>query len=79
MASTNIAELRANLSRVLERVAGGEAVEVCRRNVPIARIVPLERRSPNRTELGCGAGTVVIKGDLTEPAWSTDDWDMLKA
>ena len=78
MRSTNIADLRSNLSQLLADVERGEEVEVCKRNVPIARIVPSRVRRTNKTKLGCGAGTVVVMGDLTEPAIPADDWEMLE-
>lgn len=77
MTSTNIADLRRNLGAVIERVRAGEEIEIRKRNVPVARIVPLERRPTGRTELGCGRGSAVILGDLTEPAWTENDWSML--
>lgn len=77
MKSANIGELRANLSELLERATAGEEIEIRKRNVPIARIVPIAKPTPNRTRLGCGRGSVVIRADLTEPAWSAEDWEML--
>jgi prevent-host-death family protein len=73
----NIAELRANLSELHDRAQAGEEIEIRKRNVPIARIVPVARPEPNRTRLGCGRGSVTIRADLTEPVWSAEDWEML--
>lgn len=41
-----VRELRANLSRWLERVKEGEEIVVTERGKPIARIVPEEREHP---------------------------------
>lgn len=77
MTTTNVAELKSHLSRYLNLVAHGEAVEVCKRNIAIAKIVPVTTTPTNRTKLGCGAGTVTINCDLTEPALDSGEWEML--
>ena len=41
MTRANVAELKANLSRYLRMVRRGEAVVVCERNQPVARLVPV--------------------------------------
>lgn len=41
MRTVNIARLKNNLSRYLDRVRRGEEILVCDRKVPIAKIVPL--------------------------------------
>jgi prevent-host-death family protein len=78
MKSANIAELKAHFSEFLALVEKGEEVEIRRRNVAIARIVPQKIRRRNQTKLGCGVGTVQINCDLTEPAFDESDWEMLK-
>jgi prevent-host-death family protein len=69
MKSANIAEVRTHLSRFLALAEKGEEIEIRRRNVPVARIVPLKPRPRNQTKLGCGAGTGKINCDLTEPVF----------
>jgi prevent-host-death family protein len=76
MTTTNIADLKNNLSEILRRVEQGEEIAIARRNAPFATIKPLARRQRNRTQLGCLAGSVVVCGDLTEPAVANSDWDM---
>jgi prevent-host-death family protein len=47
--TVSIRELQQNLKRVMERVQGGQVVEVTRRRRPVARIVPVPQqglRSP---------------------------------
>lgn len=79
MRTANIADLRRQFSKFVQWVENGEEVEVCKRNVPVARIIPVRgRRESNKTVLGCGANTVEIRCDLTEPAMPASDWDMLK-
>ena len=77
MKSANIAELKNHLSDYLRLVENGETVEVAKRNVPFARIVPLPKTPTNRTQLGSLKGSVTVKGDLTAPAIPDGDWDML--
>ena len=44
--SINIADLKARLSEFVERAESGEEVFVCRRNLPVARLVPLVSSEP---------------------------------
>ena len=79
MKVANIAELKNNLSKFLSLVEKGEVVEICRRNIPFAHIVPLKnKRRKNYTQLGCGRGSVIIHTDLTEPMIPEESWEMLK-
>ncbi len=79
MKVANIAELKNNLSQILSFVEKGEKVQVCKRNIPIAYIVPLdEKKKENMTQLNCGKGSVVIKSDLTEPMIPETNWEMFK-
>jgi prevent-host-death family protein len=79
MKIANIAELKNRLSEFLSFVEKGEEIEVRKRNVPIARVVPVAGNRPNKTRLGSGAGTVKIHDDLTKPLIPNADWDMLKS
>jgi prevent-host-death family protein len=78
MKVANIAELKNRLSEFLALVEQGEEIEIRKRNVPIARVVPIARKRVNRTQIGCGAGTVEIHGDLTEPLIPLEVWEGLK-
>jgi prevent-host-death family protein len=77
MKITNIAELKNRISEYLAAVENGEEIEVRKRNVPIARIIPLEKAAANKTKLGCGRDSGRILGDITEPFVPEDDWEML--
>lgn len=77
MTTANIAEIKNNFSHYLNLVAQGEPVQVCKRNVAIAQIVPIATVKKNKTKLGCGKGSVKINGDLTESAMDSSDWSML--
>ncbi len=78
MKVANIAEFKSKISKYLSDVEKGEEVEVRKRNVPIARIVPVRKPSANMTKLGCGKGTGRINADPTKPFIPETDWDMLK-
>lgn len=78
MKSANIADIKNNLSRYIALVEQGEVVEICKRNVPVARVVPTSpSKRNNQTRLGCGRETGRIVGDVTEPALPAEAWDML--
>jgi prevent-host-death family protein len=79
MKTANIGDLKNNLSKFINLVEQGQVIEICKRNIPIALLVPHgSRKTPNRTQLGCGVGTVQVKGDLTEPLIPEDSWEMLR-
>lgn len=78
MKSANIADIKNNFSKFISLVENGEAVVICKRNVPIARIVPIgDEPRTNQTRLGLGAGTVDILDDLTDPMMPEKSWQML--
>jgi len=74
MGRANIADIKANLSRFIGRVEGGEVIDICRRNEPVARLSPIQPPQANRTVLGCGEGTVTIHDGLTQPV--LEGWEM---
>jgi len=79
MKIANVAELKDKLSEYLAFVEQGEEIEIRKRNVPIARVVPIKPKARNKTLLGCGIGTGVIHGDLTGPLVPESAWNMIKA
>ncbi len=79
MKVANIGEFKNNLSKFISFVEQGEVVQICKHNVPVAKLIPYgSEKAGNRTQLGCGEGTVDIKGDLTEPLIPEKNWDMLE-
>lgn len=48
MTNMNIAEAKAKLSALVDRVAAGEEIVLCKAGRPVARIVPLAERAPRR-------------------------------
>jgi prevent-host-death family protein len=78
MKVANIGEFKNNLSKFIGLVERGEVVEICRHNIPVAKLIPYgSEKTVNNTKLGCGEGTVKIRGDLTEPLIPEENWDML--
>lgn len=59
MLQINIAEAKANFSRLLARVEGGERVVLCRRNVPIAEIRALPQPLKEPRPVGLDRGMIV--------------------
>ena len=76
MTTTNIAEIKNHFSRYLKVVMNGETIVVCKRNLAVAKIIPVKAKVANKTKLGCGRESVVINTDLTEPAMEESLWSM---
>lgn len=66
MAMVNIHEAKTQLSRLLERVLGGEEIVIAKAGVPVARIVPIEPSTENRTP-GTDRGRLVMSDDFDAP------------
>lgn len=64
MQTINIHEAKTHLSRLLEKVAGGEEIIIAKAGKAIARLVPLDAL-PKKRQLG------LLKGKLNVP----DDFD----
>ena len=46
-------------------------------NAPLARVVPVPARRRNRTAIGSGRGSVIVKKSLVDPLIPLGDWEML--
>jgi antitoxin (DNA-binding transcriptional repressor) of toxin-antitoxin stability system len=46
MKTASVYEVQHNFSRVLSWVASGETVIIRRRNIPVAKLVPTEKKAP---------------------------------
>lgn len=68
MRSVNIAELKNQLSACLQRVRAGEELVVRDRNIPIARIVPLDGEDLEAEEV-----SLVASGKMTLPKKPFDE------
>jgi prevent-host-death family protein len=72
----NITELKNHINSYLSLVEAGEEIEVRKRNIPIAKVIPIAKKRKNKTMLGCSKGSVIVSGDLTEPMIHENDWEM---
>ena len=62
----NIHEAKTHLSKLLQRVAGGEEIIIARAGVPIARLVPVEpKRGPMPLDLY--RGVFEVPEDFDDP------------
>jgi antitoxin (DNA-binding transcriptional repressor) of toxin-antitoxin stability system len=67
MIRLNIHEAKTHLSQYLERLAKGERILLCRRNVPIAEIRPLPRERRTLRPLGLARGGFEVPPSFFEP------------
>lgn len=67
MIRLNIHEAKTHLSQYLDRLAGGETILLCKRNVPVAEIRPLppQRRAPR--PIGLAGGAFELPPSFFEP------------
>lgn len=66
MSSVNIHEAKTNLSRLVQRVEGGEEIVIARAGKPVAKLVPyLGEKKPR--EFGFMKGQVWISDDFNDP------------
>lgn len=79
MKTANVAELKNRLSDYLRLVEDGETVEVAKQKRALCPHRTALKIPGNGTQLGCLKGSVVFDGDLTTPAMSEEDWDMLES
>lgn len=62
--AVNIHEAKTHLSRLVERVEAGEEIVIARGGRPVARLVPLGRRTQARQ-----------LGGFRDKIWLAPDWD----
>ena len=75
----NVGVVKEKLSAYVAKAEKGGTTVICRRNRPVAEIVPVEREPmKNRTTPGSDRGSVAVDCDLVEPAMDSEDWGMLK-
>jgi prevent-host-death family protein len=63
----NIHQAKTHLSRLLQRVKGGEEITIAKAGTPIARLVPIESAGAKR-KLGIDRGLVWIADDFDAPS-----------
>jgi prevent-host-death family protein len=73
----NLAEARAKLSQLVDLAHSGEMVQLARRGVPVAQIIPI--RSKQRPLLGeFEPLKFEITPELLAPAISAEDWEAIQ-
>jgi prevent-host-death family protein len=77
METMAISRFKATCLAVLERVrTTGEPILVTRRGVPVAEVVPPSRARGPKRQLGLGAGSARIVGDIIGPVDDPMDWSV---
>jgi len=66
MTRVNIAEAKANLSRLVDAAVAGEEILIGRRNVPLVKLVVVET-AKKRPVFGKLKGQVEVGGDFDAP------------
>jgi prevent-host-death family protein len=67
MTHVNVHDAKTHLSRYLDRVAQGETIVLCRRNVPVAEIRPVAKLAAGSRPIGLAKGTFEIPDEFFEP------------
>ena len=67
MIKLNIHEAKTHLSRYLDRLANGETIILCKRNVPIAEIRPIAPKRRSQRPVGLAKDELRIPPDFFEP------------
>lgn len=67
MIRLNIHEVKTHLSRYLKKLARGETILLCKRNIPIAEIRPLPRRRKAKRPIGLAKGKFKVPPEFFEP------------
>jgi len=67
----NMHDAKTNLSRIIERVQRGEEIIIDRAGIPVAKVIPLVRRT-NRIAIGSLAGQVNLSSDWNSPSTNAE-------
>lgn len=67
MIKLNVHEAKTHLSRYLERLAQGESILLCKRNVPIAEIRPIPPERKAKRPVGLAKGKLKIPPEFFKP------------
>lgn len=69
----NVGQAKTDLSKLLVRVEAGEAVEIARDGVPVARLVPIE------VPASAGKRFLAARGSLAGRIWLAEDFEFTEA
>jgi prevent-host-death family protein len=67
MIKVNIHAAKTHLSKYLAKVAAGETVILCNRNVPVAELRPVPNRRTTRRPVGLARETFTVSPAFFEP------------
>ena len=67
MIKLNVHEAKTHLSRDLEKLARGETILLCKRNIPIAEIRPLPEQRKKKRPIGLAKGKFEVLPEFFEP------------
>ncbi len=67
MIRLNVHEAKTHLSRYLARLAGGELILLCKRNVPIAEIRPVPQPRTERRPVGLAKDRFEVPASFFDP------------
>jgi antitoxin (DNA-binding transcriptional repressor) of toxin-antitoxin stability system len=67
MIRLNIHEAKTHLSKYLEKLANGETIILCKRNVPIAEIRPIRPHRECKRPIGLAKGEFKLTPEFFEP------------
>ncbi|MBC6448881.1 type II toxin-antitoxin system Phd/YefM family antitoxin [Actinokineospora xionganensis] len=62
----NIHEAKTNLSRIIDRVEHGEEIIISRAGTPVAKVIPLPRKT-RRSSYGILKGRIAVAGNWDSP------------
>lgn len=68
----NVYEAKSQLSKLLEQVEAGDEIIIARNGTPVARLVPLQRRTSPRVP-GAWKGKGWIADDFDDPGGEYDE------
>ena len=68
MARVNMLEAKTTLSKLVEKAERGEDVVICRNGIPVAKLVPIEKKRILRKDLrGIAKGLFTMSPDFERP------------
>ena len=67
MIRVNIHEAKTHLSRYLQRVAKGESVVICKRNIPVAELRPIVQPAKELRPVGLSKGQFEVGPEFFLP------------
>lgn len=67
MIKLNVHEAKTHLSRYLDKLARGETIVLCKRNIPIAEIRPIPQARKTKRPIGLSKGKFKVPRRFFEP------------